>query len=362
MADESPLAAEIRRRIAAAGPMPVHEFMQMSLFHPEYGYYVQRDPFGAGGDFITAPEISQMFGELIGLWAAEVWRMMGSVAAIALVELGPGRGTLMRDALRAARVVPQFRQAASVHLIEASRGLTERQKDTLREEAGIHWHGALAGVPEMPAIILANEFFDALPVHQAVKRADGWHARTVRLDADARLSFGLAAAPLPEFEQTLPAAVRDAPLDAVYEWRPDATAHEVARRCLLGGAALVIDYGYSESAAGETLQAVQDHRFADPLAAPGHADLTAHVDFAALAATAERIGVRTHGPTTQAAFLRRLGIEARAARLKSAAAAETAERIDAATRRLTDEGRTGMGATFKVMAFSHPSLDRLPGF
>ena len=359
----SPLEAEIRRRIAAMGPMPVYEFMQLSLSHPDYGYYMTRDPFGRTGDFTTAPEISQMFGELIGLWAAEVWRMMGEPSAVGLIELGPGRGTLMRDALRAAQVVAAFRKAIRLHLVETSPVLTQHQRATLGDFAvPIQWHRSLAEVPDAAAIIIANEFFDALPVHQIVKRIDGWHERVVRLDDGDRLAFGLADQQLSAFQQAIPSGVADAPVGSVYEWRSDQMAIEVCRRCLRGGAALVIDYGHIESAIGDTLQAVRRHRYDDPLAAPGSADLTAHVDFCALARSAEDVGARTHGPITQARFLRRLGIEARAAALRRCAPPERTSQINAALTRLTAGGERGMGTLFKVIGFSHPRLDTLPGF
>ncbi|MBO0756812.1 MAG: SAM-dependent methyltransferase [Bradyrhizobiaceae bacterium] len=364
MVEHSPLVAEIRRRIAVAGPMPVSQFMDLCLSHPEYGYYVARDPIGSHGDFITAPEISQIFGELIGLWAAEVWRLMGKPADIHLIELGPGRGTLMLDALRASRAAPRFREALAVHLVETSPALRRRQRETLADfDAPIFWHGSLSDIPAGPVIVLANEFFDALPIHQAIKQSDGWHERVVELDKEGDLTFGLAAAPLPSFDETLPHQVRQAPVGAIYEWRPDHVVGDINRRILQdGGAALVIDYGHAVSAAGDTLQAVRCHAYSDPLAEPGLADLTAHVDFEALASSARSAGVRTLGPIEQAAFLRRIGIDIRAAALKAVAPTAMATKIDTSVARLTAGGRTGMGALFKVMALSHPALALLPGF
>jgi NADH dehydrogenase [ubiquinone] 1 alpha subcomplex assembly factor 7 len=364
MVEDVPLAGEIRRRIAQAGPMPVSQFMNLCLSHPEHGYYMTRDPIGGAGDFITAPEISQMFGELIGLWAAEVWRLMGTPAGLGLIELGPGRGTLMLDAVRAAKTVPEFRNAIAVHMVETSPVLRQRQHDTLAElNVPMQWHDHLADVPEAPSIVIANEFFDALPVNQVVKQRDGWHERVVVLDADDRLSFGIAAEPLQRFELTLPPALRAADQGTIYEWRSDHIVLEMSRRILrAGGAALVIDYGHTRSAVGETLQAVRAHGYSDPLNAPGLADLTAHVDFEALAASAESIGARTRGPIEQATFLRRLGIETRAASLKAVAPPDAAPKIDAAVARLTDTGRTGMGAMFKVLGLSDRRLEALPGF
>src|SRR5262249_40477881 len=208
----TPLEAELRRIIAADGPISVATYMGLCLGHPTHGYYTTRDPFGRAGDFITAPEISQMFGELIGLWAAAVWQMMGSPAQVALAELGPGRGTLMADALRAARVVPAFAAALHVHLIETSPVLQRRQQNAL-DAVGvpIAWHREFALVPRGPAIVIANEFFDALPVHQAVKTESGWHERMVGIGADGQLTFALYPDPIPGFPAVVPEAVARAP-------------------------------------------------------------------------------------------------------------------------------------------------------
>jgi NADH dehydrogenase [ubiquinone] 1 alpha subcomplex assembly factor 7 len=358
------LAAEIRRLIGLAGPMPVAEYMGHCLGHPQHGYYVTHDPFGAGGDFTTSPEISQMFGELIGLWTAAVWQQMGSPADVRLIELGPGRGTMMLDMLRAANVMPGFRRALTVHLIENSPALVERQKHTLAsQDITFEWHESLADVPEGPAIIVANEYFDALPVNQAVKQADGWHERVVGVDANGALVFALAPEPLKFFEQTLPPQVRMAEVGSIYEWRADTHGLEVGRRVARGGgAALIIDYGHPESMTGDTFQALRDKRKADPLAAPGLADLTAHVDFQALASSAEGIGARVHGPVDQATLLRRLGIEQRAANLKKVAPPDKAAAVDVALARLTAGGATGMGNLFKAIGLSAPALLTLPGF
>jgi NADH dehydrogenase [ubiquinone] 1 alpha subcomplex assembly factor 7 len=360
----TPLEAELRRIIAADGPMSVATFMGLCLGHPAHGYYMTRDPFGRRGDFITAPEISQMFGELIGLWAAAVWQAMGAPARLALVELGPGRGTLMADALRAARVVPAFAAALDVHLVETSLVLQRRQQETLAPlGVPLAWHRDLAEVAEGALILIANEFFDALPVHQAVKAPSGWHERMVGVGPDGRLTLALHPDPLPGFATLVPEAVAGAQSGAVYEWRAADVAADIARRVATnGGAALAIDYGHSESALGETLQAVGRHGFADPLATPGEVDLTAHVDFAALARTARAAGARVHGPLAQGAFLRRLGIEARAAVLRAKATGAQAEDIDAALARLIGPGREAMGELFKAMAFADPKLGALPGF
>jgi SAM-dependent MidA family methyltransferase len=358
------LEAEIRRLIGLAGPMPVAEYMGHCLGHPQHGYYVTHDPFGSGGDFTTAPEISQMFGELVGLWTAAVWQQMGAPAGVRLIELGPGRGTMMLDMLRAANVMPGFRRALAVDLVETSPALAARQKQTLvNQDIAFEWHESLADVPDGPAIIVANEYFDAIPVNQAVKQADGWHERLVGIDLNGSLAFAIAPEPLKFFEQTLPPQVRMAEVGSIYEWRSDAQALEVGRRVVRGGgAALIIDYGHPESMIGDTFQALRDKRKADPLVAPGLADLTAHVDFQALASTAESIGARVHGPVDQATFLRRLGIEQRAANLKKVAPPDKAAAVDVALARLTAGGATGMGNLFKAISLSAPAMMTLPGF
>jgi NADH dehydrogenase [ubiquinone] 1 alpha subcomplex assembly factor 7 len=359
----TPLEAEIRRQIARNGPITVAHYMDLCLGHPEHGYYTTRDPLGRAGDFTTAPEISQMFGELIGLWAVAVWQQMGSPDGLRLVELGPGRGTLMADALRASKVVPGFCQAATVHLVEISEVLRQRQQDALREaDVPVLWHDDLQNVPYGPSIILANEFFDALPVHQAVRQDDGWYERVVEIDGVDKLVFGIGRAPIAHFDGVLPRHLRQASVGAIYEWRTDSAVLEVGRRVAHGGAALIVDYGHVESALGDTFQAVRSHAFANPLIAPGQADITAHVDFQALATTAESVGAKALGPLQQAQFLRRIGIEHRAAVLKSQATREVAAEIDAARERLTARGPKGMGQLFKVLGLAHPALVTLPGF
>jgi NADH dehydrogenase [ubiquinone] 1 alpha subcomplex assembly factor 7 len=362
--DMSSLEKEIRRRITSGGAMAIAKYMELCLTDPERGYYTTRDPFGATGDFTTAPEISQMFGELLGLWAAAVWRAMDSPTAIHLVELGPGRGTMMVDALRAAKVVPEFSAAIAVHMIEISPELQRRQRQALGlSDVPVSWHRSIDEVPDGALIVLANEFFDALPVNQAVMCADGWHERVVGIGDDGELTFGVDRDPLPLFDKLLPATLGAAAIGEIFEWRSDHIALELGRRLAhFGGAALILDYGHLESAIGETLQAVGAHAYAEPLLAPGQVDLTAHVDFQALAQAAEGMGARVHGPVTQAALLRRLGVRQRAAALKAGAPPEYSGPIDAALARLTDESRTGMGRLIKAIAFSGPQLDTPPGF
>jgi len=362
MDEMTPLEVEIRRRIAAAGPMPVGQYMALCLGDPQHGYYMTRDPFGARGDFITAPEISQMFGELIGLWIVAVWRQMGAPEHINIIELGPGRGTLMSDALRAGQQMAGFREAISVHLVEISPVLRVRQQRALSAYPAT-WHASLHDVPDGAAIIVANEFFDALPINQAVKVGSRWHERQIEIDVLDELAFTTASEPLPQFESLLPPALRAAPTGSIFEWRADSVAMDIGRRIAgNGGAALVIDYGHIESAVGETLQAVGQHAFADPLTSPGELDLTAHVDFQALKRAVEAMGAVGYGPVEQADFLLRLGIDTRAAKLKANATREAAADINAALGRLLGTGATDMGALFKVAAFTHPSVGVPPGF
>jgi SAM-dependent MidA family methyltransferase len=358
----SPLQSEIKKLINSSGPMPVWRYMELCLMHPQHGYYVSRDPLGREGDFTTSPEVSQMFGELLGLWAASVWKSIDSPPLLRLVELGPGRGTMMADALRALRVLPPLYQTLSVHLVEINPVLREKQKSTLSGVRNIYWHDHIDEVPEGPSIILANEYFDVLPIHQVVKQKTGWHERVVELDASGKLVFGAAAEPTPRFELLLPPLVRAAPVGAVFEWRPDSEIMKIATRVRdQDGAALIIDYGHLRSDAGDTFQAIARHSFTDPLKAPGQADVTAHVDFQALGRAAEDLGARVHGPVTQGEFLKRIGIEQRAATLMAKATHEVSADIDGALKRLTEGGRGGMGSMFKVLGISEPNLEELPG-
>jgi len=358
----SPLQAEIHKLIQSSGPMPVWRYMKLCLTHPEHGYYVSRDPLGREGDFTTAPEVSQMFGELLGLWTASVWKAIGAPPVLNLVELGPGRGTMMADALRAVRVLPPLYQSIHIHLVEVNPVLREKQRATLSGARNISWHDHIDEVPEGPAVILANEYFDVLPIHQVVRRETGWHERVVNLDDDGKLYFGALDEPIPRFEVLLPPLVRAAPVGAVFEWRPDNEMMKIATRVRdQGGAALIIDYGHVRSDAGDTFQAIARHSFTDPLKAPGQADVTAHVDFQALARAAEDVEALVHGPVTQGEFLKRLGIEQRAITLMAKASPEISEDISGALKRLTGGGRGGMGTLFKVLGLSGPNLPSLPG-
>ena len=356
MIDLSPLHTEIKRLIRASGPMPVRRYMELCLWHPQHGYYISRDPLGREGEITTAPEVSQMFGELLGLWAASVWKAIGSPQLFQLIELGPGRGTMMSDALRALRVLPPLYQTLSVHMVEINPVLREKQKATLTGLHNITWHERFDEVPDGPSVIFANEYFDVLPIHQMVRRETGWHERVITLDDEDNFVYGTADDPTPGFEALLSPLVRAAPLGAIFEWRPDTEMMRLARRVRdQRGAALIIDYGHVRSDIGDTFQAIARHSFADPLRTPGLADITAHVDFDALSRAAEAGGARAHGPVTQGDFLQRLGIETRALTLMQKASHEVAEANAGGLKRLVGGGRGGMGELFKVLGNTNPN-------
>ena len=351
----TPLGAEIATLVRETGPIGIDRYMALCLGHPVHGYYRTRDPLGPRGDFTTAPEISQMFGELIGVWIASVWAAMGAPAPLRLVELGPGRGTLMADALRALRTVAPT-ATVDLHLVETGPVLRAAQAETLAGAAPT-WHDDVAAVPPGPAIVVANEFFDCLPVRQFVRTARGWCERLVGLSDDA-LAFGLAPDPNP----AIAAAAAEGAVITLPAVALDLTRALARRIRDQGGALLVIDYGHVRPGFGDTLQAVAGHRFVGPLDAPGEADLTVHVDFPALGRAASEVGAAIHGPVDQRVFLDALGLSARAARLMARATPAQADAIAAASRRLTDPSPGGMGSLFKAMAITQPGLPPLPGF
>jgi NADH dehydrogenase [ubiquinone] 1 alpha subcomplex assembly factor 7 len=332
----------IARRIALTGPIPVAEFMAEALGYPRLGYYRRALPVGAAGDFTTAPEISQMFGELLGAWLAERWLAIGRPTPVMLVELGPGRGTLMTDALRATRGVPGFHAALRLHLVDINGPLRAEQARALATYAPA-WHERFDQVPEGPMLLVANEFFDALPVRQFEKTAGGWRERMVGLAADSEtLVFALAPGTTP-FARFLPDAPEGTQAEISEAGR--ALAREIGARLKRDtGAALIVDYGY-DGGAGASLQAVRAHRGADVLDRPGETDLSAHVDFSALAAAIE---APTFGPVSQRDFLQRLGLLQRAETLKARASAVQRATIDAALARLIDPAQ--MGTLFRVLA------------
>ncbi|MBL8658960.1 MAG: SAM-dependent methyltransferase [Rhodospirillales bacterium] len=335
-----------------------------ALSHPQWGYYTTRDPLGRAGDFVTAPEISQVFGELIGAWCAGVWTAMGRPDPVDLIELGPGRGTLLADALRAIKqFAPDFDAALQVHLVETSRALRRKQADALenlRLARAPSWHDELAGVPPRPAIILANEFFDALPMKQYVKIGAGWQERRIGLGDDkATLQFTLK----PAFPLRLPLSLADVVEGDVVEVSPagEALAADIARRVAgQGGAALIVDYGHSASTAGDTLQAVRRHEFHGILDHPGETDLSHHVDFGALTTAVASAGARALGPIPQGLFLGRLGIDRRAEALFLGAPPDQFQAILGAVRRLVHPA--GMGLLFKAFVIANAELPALPGF
>lgn len=360
MTDTDPMGVEetLRARIAAEGSIPFETFMAEAAA----AYYGQGDVFGRAGDFTTAPEISQMFGEVLGLWCAVAWQLMGTPPRVALVELGPGRGTLMADMLRAGALMPTFRQALSVHLVERSRPLRGLQARTLAA-SGVSptWHDDIATLPaDVPLIVVANEFFDALPVRQLQRAIHGWHVRHVTVNEEGAFAFTPGPA-VPEAH--LPAPCRDAGPGAIVEVSPASTAvaQDLSRRIARqGGTALAIDYGYTRSAAGDSVQALKRHRFHPVLVDPGTADLTAHVDFQAVAEAARSGGSAVQGPVTQEDFLKSLGIVQRAEALAAHAAPQQAQDVRKALHRLIDPAE--MGTLFKVLALAHPALPTLPGF
>lgn len=373
---DTPLALKLKEYIRANGPLSLKDFMAACLMDPEHGYYTGKTAIGAGGDFTTAPEISQVFGELIGLWSAVVWRQMGSPERLNLVELGPGRGTMMRDALRAAAKAPGFLDAVHVVLIEPSPTLRAIQAETLKglSVPVLHPSGPRhPGYADRHAtIILANEMLDCLPIDQVQWGADGglppmkWRRRTVELDAAGRLAFGLGegGALRADTPSRLPAP---RPGDILEQRDPFAIIGDIVVPAWTSPvAALLIDYGHVESGYGDTLQAVRNHAYEHPLTSPGEADLTAQVDFAAFVASVSEHNARpgavqlvVDGPVTQAEFLGSLGIVERASRLMAANPARAAE-IETAVARLM--AAPGMGSRFKAIGIRRPDLPPLPGF
>jgi len=339
----SELGRLIARRIALTGPISIADFMAEALGHPRLGYYRKALPLGAAGDFTTAPEISQMFGELLGAWLAERWLAMKSPSPVRLVELGPGRGTLMADALRATRGVAGFHAAIDLHLVEINEPLKALQRLALADFKPT-WHARLDDVPEGSMLLVANEFFDALPVRQFEKTPQGWVERMVGSAADGEtLRFALAPGVTP-YATALPDAPTGAQAEICEAGRAIAAAIG-ARFKRDGGSALIVDYGYEDGGRGTSLQAVRSHRGADILDRPGETDLSAHVDFAALA---EATGMPVFGPVGQGDFLRRLGIMQRAETLKARADDAQRAAIDAALARLIASDQ--MGTLFRVLA------------
>ncbi len=336
----TPLGRLIAARIAATGPITIADYMADCLMHPDHGYYTRRDPFGTAGDFITAPEISQMFGELVGLCLAQCWLDQGRPDGVVLAELGPGRGTLMADLWRATKGVAGFHASCGIHLVETSPRMRAAQAQAV---PGATWHDSVATLPPGPLYLIANEFLDALPIRQFIRAGAGWRERMVGLEGEALTIGATASAPLPALEHRL-ADTTDGDLVELCPALPAIVGEIGERIARHGGAALVIDYGDWRSL-GDTVQAVRDHAVADPLSNPGTADLTAHVDFEAVASAAAP--ARHTRLTTQGLFLERLGITPRAQTLANKLDASARMAHVAAHRRLTHPAE--MGDLFKVM-------------
>ncbi|MGV0879712.1 class I SAM-dependent methyltransferase [Martelella sp. FLE1502] len=359
----TPLLPKIRAMIEADGPMPVSTYFSLCLADPEHGYYRTRDPLGAKGDFTTAPEISQLFGELVGIFLISAWQAHDCPDSTRLIEGGPGRGTMMADILKTiAALAPAMYSGLSVTLLETSPALRARQKETLAIHASrLSWVDRLADAPEGFTLFVANELFDALPTRQFVKSGTHFFERVVTLDEDGALAFSLSPTRLEP--ASLPEGWKGAKEGAIFEYAParEALMAEIAARLILhGGSALVIDYGHLECGFGDTLQALRDHRFDPPLAHPGEADLTSHVDFAALAAAARAEGAHLHPPMTQGDFLAALGLGPRASVLGRGKDAKTQGDIVAAARRLAGDGPEEMGDLFKALAISSGPVKLVP--
>lgn len=330
----TPLQKIIDGIIATEGPLSIDRYMGLCLGHPVHGYYMTRDPFGERGDFMTAPEISQMFGELLGVWCATAWAVMGKPRTFNLVELGPGRGTLMADILRASRAMAGFREAAEIHLVETSPTLRKVQAEKIG--LAVTWHDSLASLPEAPLVLVANEFFDAIPIRQFEKRDRQWFERCVGAEG-----FGLMPAALDATQGMNGDVIEFAP-------KRQAIAQDIgARLAEQKGVALIIDYGHLQTAPGDTLQAVRAHEYVDITDRPGESDITSHVDFEALGKAMVQAGALVPPAITQRSFLQAMGIEARAAILSAKADPDVAEIMVRAVARLVAEET--MGNLFKVM-------------
>ncbi|KGF67352.1 TetR family transcriptional regulator [Hoeflea sp. BAL378] len=351
----TPLALKIVRLIEQSGPLRISDYFALCLADPEHGYYQSRDPFGRAGDFITAPEVSQLFGEMIGVFLVHAWQAQGAPSNVRIVEIGPGRGTLMSDALRViSRLAPELYATATIHMVETSERLRAVQRQTLvRIKDRISWHAAFEEVPAGFTLMVANELFDAIPIRQFVKTTEGFRERVVGLDDFGALAFGLGPGGLDP--SLLPVDEAVVPVGEVFEVAParSAVMQAVSAKIVRdGGTALTIDYGHLITGFGDTLQAVYRHDYDPPLSRPGEADLTSHVDFEALGEAARSAGAHVHRPLTQGEFLVGLGIVERAGALGADRDALTQAAIRDAVNRLAGEGEGRMGALFKVLAVS----------
>jgi NADH dehydrogenase [ubiquinone] 1 alpha subcomplex assembly factor 7 len=346
------LAQRIARLINATGPISLAEYMHMAMADPVEGYYARREAIGADADFVTAPEVSQMFGELVGVWCAEAWQALGSPRRFILAEAGPGRGTLMADLLRAGAKAPGFLDAAEIRLIETSAAMRRRQSDRLAAHSPrLGWVDRLEDVETGPLILVANEFLDALPVRQFVKAGTTWRERSIGLASDGSFVSMLGSATVDP--GILPAGHEFETEGSVFEWAParEAWAETLSHRIQdTGGAALLIDYGHARSAFGDTFQAVRGHKRADPFGEPGKADLTSHVDFEAMTAAIARGGAVSSQTLTQGDFLLAMGLLERATALGTPLGESGREAIRNAVERLAAPDQ--MGGLFKVVAMT----------
>ena len=360
---KTPLEERLIEMIKLKGPITIADYMSDALGHPHDGYYMTNTPIGATGDFTTAPEISQVFGELIGLWLVDAWRGMGSPKSFNLIELGPGRGVLMEDMLRAARLRPEFTSAANLWLLETSGRLRVEQQKRLRaSEVKPLWADDLSDIAPAPSLIVANEFFDCLPIRQFQILNGAWRERLVGLNsAETSLDFVHDATPPPEdFKLPDPSACAEGDIFEVSFSGRSFTAEICAILKEHGGHALIIDYGHMQSGLGDTFQAVRKHEYWPPLQAPGAADITAHVDFQALSQIAIDQGVSVHGTVTQGLFLENLGLNLRLEMLAKGKTPEEEANIRAGVHRIAAPSQ--MGEIFKVVCFSAPQLPSPAGF
>ncbi|MGB4106270.1 MAG: SAM-dependent methyltransferase [Alphaproteobacteria bacterium] len=339
----------LKNIIRDKGPIDVAEFMGLALGHPAHGYYMKGDPFGTRGDFTTAPEISQMFGEMVAAWIMDVWQQMGA-PEFTLLECGPGRGTLMADIMRATKSVPGFHEAAHVHLLEISPALRAMQAAAL-DIYKPEWHVNLETLPDQPMIVIANEFLDALPVRQLIRTGEGWRERVVAVEGE-KFVYGTKDLP---FNLGVQAEEGE-----IFEISPVRSQFVMDLMKKMDGAALIIDYGHAEPGLGDTLQALRKHQYVSLLDGVGDADLTTHVDFYAVKQSAEAAGGKVFGPVEQGAFLKALGIDQRAETLKTRATPAQKTDIENSLRRLTDSGQ--MGWLFKVMGLTNGRAIDLAGF
>ncbi|CAN7542643.1 class I SAM-dependent methyltransferase [Rhizobium sp. LjRoot30] len=354
------LGDKIKALIRANGPISVTDYFALCLADPEHGYYKTRHPFGHAGDFITAPEVSQLFGEMLGVFMVHTWQRHDTPAHVRFVEIGPGRGTMMADMLRViSRIAPSLYGTMTVHMVETSDKLKDVQRETLATHAPkVVWHDSFDQVPAGFTLLAANELFDAIPIRQFVKSPTGFRERMVGLDNNDELAFAVGVAGIDP--ALLPAPAASVENGTIYEISParEAVMNTICERLKAsGGSAVVIDYGHLVSGFGDTLQAIRKHEYDPPLAHPGEADLTSHVDFARLAQTALACDVQVNGMSHQGDFLLALGLEERASALGRGKDVATQHDIRAAVERLAGEGEGKMGELFKVLVVSSPPID-----